>query len=128
MGLTSNGSATGGFGLKFVKKICTKYELKYGKFANIKKKIGPWYMDALHKQPQSQQMQLHNQQMQEQSAQSAQSEQKQSAQSMKPPMSEPVMQSQQSEGNTATPITNKAKWFWMDMDNFEWVAYRDVDQ
>merc|ERR1711971_10920 len=83
--------------------------------------IGPWYMDALQKQP-------HSQQMQEQEL-NAQSEQKQSAQSMKPPMSEPVMQSQHSEGNTATPIiTNKPKWFWMDMDNFEWVAYRDEDQ
>ena len=47
--VTNHGQKTGGFGLKFVKKICGRYKLKFGKFANIKKKIGPWYMNGIER-------------------------------------------------------------------------------
>eukprot|EP01084_Bolivina_argentea_P154486 269304_1 len=47
--VTNNGTKTGGFGLKFVQKICNKYSLKFGKFAKVKKKVGVWYTDSKKK-------------------------------------------------------------------------------
>eukprot|EP01084_Bolivina_argentea_P287841 493959_1 len=44
--VTKNGTKTGGFGLKFVQKICNKFLLRFGSFAKVKKHIGAWYREV----------------------------------------------------------------------------------
>ena len=39
---TANGQETDGFGLEFIKTICSKYALKSSEFAHIKKEIVSW--------------------------------------------------------------------------------------
>ena len=47
--ITNFGEKPGGFGLKFVQKICGQYSLKFGKFAKVKKNVGVWVTDNVNK-------------------------------------------------------------------------------
>ena len=47
--VTNNGQKTGGFGLKFVKKVVQKYGLKLGNYAKAKNKVGVWFTDNVLK-------------------------------------------------------------------------------
>eukprot|EP00486_Rosalina_sp_Unknown_P006881 CAMPEP_0201573368 /NCGR_PEP_ID=MMETSP0190_2-20130828/17195_1 /ASSEMBLY_ACC=CAM_ASM_000263 /TAXON_ID=37353 /ORGANISM="Rosalina sp." /LENGTH=116 /DNA_ID=CAMNT_0048000269 /DNA_START=247 /DNA_END=594 /DNA_ORIENTATION=+ len=47
--ITNFGEKPGGFGLKFVQKVCGQYELKFGKFAKVKKNVGVWVTDNVNK-------------------------------------------------------------------------------
>ena len=40
--ITNDGKKNGGFGLKFVQKICATYSLKFGRFAKVKRGVGVW--------------------------------------------------------------------------------------
>eukprot|EP01084_Bolivina_argentea_P176481 305395_1 len=111
--VTKNGTKTGGFGLKFVQKICNKFSLKFGKFAKIKKKVGVWFTDNVERSNN-----LKN----------------------KPPPQEPAggqpQQSEQKEPTKGPDILIKhhvpenlaAKWFWMDMEEYEWIPFSKDDQ
>ena len=45
--ITNFGARSGGFGVKFVQKICGQYSLKFGKFARSKKHVGIWTSEIL---------------------------------------------------------------------------------
>lgn len=47
--ITNFGKKPGGFGLKFVQKICGTYNLKFGKFAKVKKSVGVWVDSNINK-------------------------------------------------------------------------------
>jgi len=123
--ITQNGLKTNGFALKLAKLICKEYDLKLGKYARVRKHLPGWYTEAL--------------------AAGKKSPSRVIPQSAPPSDPHPVTHSisaPAADSSTSTPsapptatvstkkkrLPKGTKWYWMDMDIFQWIPYRDQDQ